>query len=247
MRAVLTYHSIDDSGSPVSVGEAAFRRQVQWVCSGAVRVVRLEDLPDVGTGVDAVALTFDDGFANFAACAWPLLREHGLPVTVFVVTEHVGGTNAWGGRGVPGIPTLPLLGWDALATLAEQGVTLGAHSRTHADLRTLSGSALDAEVTGAADQLEAETGRRPQTFAYPYGHWNEAAASVVARSYRAACTTEHRPLGEREDPHLLPRLDAFYYRHGGLESWGSTGFRARVRVRGALRRLRALATAGPAA
>jgi peptidoglycan/xylan/chitin deacetylase (PgdA/CDA1 family) len=247
MHAILTYHSIDDSGSPVSVDEAAFRRHVTWLASGAVRVVRLGELPDLAPEVDAVALTFDDGFANFADRAWPLLKAHALPVTVFVVSEHVGRTNLWGGREAPGIPVLPLLAWDALGRLAGEGVTLGAHGRSHADLGPLRGEALADETAGAAERIAAETGRRPEAFAYPYGHWSPAAVAAVGRSYRWGCTTEHRLLAAREVPHRLPRLDAFYFRRSGLDGWGSAGFRTGVRIRGALRRIRALATAGRSA
>jgi peptidoglycan/xylan/chitin deacetylase (PgdA/CDA1 family) len=243
VRAILTYHSIDDSGSPVSVSEPAFRRHVAWLASGAVRVVGLEEIAALPREADAAALTFDDGFVNFAERAWPVLRAHMLPVTLFVVTDAAGGTNAWGGRAEPGIPTLPLLGWDALARLASEGVTLGAHGRTHADLRTLSGAALEDEVAGAAERVAVRTGRRPAAFAYPYGGMSAAAVAAAARSYRLACTTEHRTLPTSVDPLLLPRLDAFYFRRGGLERWGTVGFRARVRARGALRRLRRLASA----
>lgn len=244
MRAILTYHSIDESGSPVSVDETAFRRQVRWLASGAVTVVGLGELSGLAGDVDAVALTFDDAFANFGERAWPLLREHGLPATVFVVSDQVGRTNAWGGTDVPGIPTLPLLGWDALATLAGEGVTLGAHTRTHPDLRSLSGAALEDEVAGSAERITAATGQRPDTFAYPYGNWNAAVLASAARTFRLACTTEYRPLGLHDDPHRLPRLDAFYFRRSGYERWGSPGFRTRVRFRGALRRIRAFADAG---
>jgi peptidoglycan/xylan/chitin deacetylase (PgdA/CDA1 family) len=246
VRAILTYHSIDDSGSPVSVDEAALRRHVAWLASGAVRVVGLEDIATLADDAEAVALTFDDAFANFAERAWPLLREHALPVTLFVVSECVGGTNAWQGRDAPGIPTLPLLGWDALERLAAEGVTLGAHGRTHADLRSVAGAALQDEIAGSAERIAAVTGRRPLTFAYPFGACSPAAEAAAARVYRCACTTEHRPLEPRENPHRLPRLDAWYFRRGGLETWGSTAFRARLWARGRLRRLRALAATGGA-
>ena len=44
MRAILTYHSIDDSGSLISVAPAVFRSHVQWLTSGRVRALSLEDL-----------------------------------------------------------------------------------------------------------------------------------------------------------------------------------------------------------
>ena len=136
MRAVLTYHSIDDSGSPISVSPEAFERHVRWLASGRVQVTTIDDLAACSVDAQAVALTFDDGFENFATRAAPLLTAQGFPVTLFVVTDRVGGTNQWNGRPAPGIPTLPLLDWGALEKLVTAGVTLGAHtsnsSRSHA-------------------------------------------------------------------------------------------------------------------
>ena len=90
MRAVLTYHSIDDSGSSISVRPDAFERHVRWLASGRVQVMALDDLARSHSDAPAVALTFDDGFENFATHAAPLLRVHGFPATVFVVTDRVG-------------------------------------------------------------------------------------------------------------------------------------------------------------
>ena len=56
------------------------------------------ELPD-----HAVALTFDDGFADFATVAFPELQGRGWPATVFVPTGCVGGVDSWAGpAGSPG-------------------------------------------------------------------------------------------------------------------------------------------------
>jgi len=239
MRAILTYHSIDGSGSPISVDREAFREHVAFLASGAVRVTDLAGVLAAPADADAVALTFDDAFANFATEAWPLLRERRLPVTLFVVSAHAGGTNDWGGRAQPGIPTLPLLDWDALGRLAEEGVTLGAHSRTHPDLRRLDDAALADEVAGSGEAVAARTGRRPEAFAYPYGA-HDARVAGAAAAYRFACTTALRPLRGAEDARRLPRLDAFYLRSGGaIRRWGTPRLAAWLRWRRALRAARA--------
>ncbi len=120
MRAILTYHSIDPSGSPVSIDELVLRRHIAWLRSGRVQVVPLERITDVSPERDAVAITFDDGFSNFETVAWPLLRHQDFPVTLFVASERVGKDNAWGGAAAPGIPTLALVGWDGLAKMVRE-------------------------------------------------------------------------------------------------------------------------------
>jgi peptidoglycan/xylan/chitin deacetylase (PgdA/CDA1 family) len=239
VRAILMYHSIDDSGSPISVGRDAFRAHLRWLVEGRVRVVPLGELMAGDPAVDAVALTFDDAFANFATEAAPLLVEHRLPVTLFVVSDRVGLTNAWGGYEAAGIPTLPLLDWAALGRLAESGITLGGHTRTHPRLSGLDGPALNDEIVGSAAAIQAECGVRPAAFAYPYGAYDGAAADMVAATYRIGCTTELRVLGKAEKSHLLPRLDMYYFqRHGRLEAWGDRSFHWRLLIRARARAIR---------
>jgi peptidoglycan/xylan/chitin deacetylase (PgdA/CDA1 family) len=244
MRAILTYHSIDTSGSPISCHPDAFKRHVAWLASGRVRVMTIDDLMHQPDNADAVALTFDDGFVNFRDVAAPRLLEHGLPVTVFVVADLAGTANSWDARPHRITPDLPLLDWPALVRLQEQGVTLGAHSLTHPDLTRLEPDALDDEVRGCADRMEECSGRRPTLFAYPYGYRNAASTETVARTFRWACTTEFRTLDTSATPPALPRLDMYYFQHArSLDAWGTAPFEARVRVRHGLRRVRMIARA----
>lgn len=231
MRAILTWHSIDPSGSPISVSPDLFRRQVAWLASGRARVVEVSELLRLPHDEDAVALTFDDGFANFATEAAPLLLEHGLPVTVFVVSGQVGRDNVWPGSDDP-VPQLPLMDWDTLGRLGAQGVTYGAHTRTHPKLPTLGAAALEDELGGAAEEIAQRLGARPAGFAYPYGATDAPVTAAVSAQYHWACTTEFRSLSPEDAAHALPRLDAWYLRADHLmEAWGTAGFRAWVWAR----------------
>ena len=244
MRAILTYHSIDASGSPISLHPETFARHVQWLSSGRVRVLPLADLislPD-GDGHHAVALTFDDGFANFTTAAWPHLRDRGLPATIFVVTGHVGGFNKWGGYATAGIPTLPLATWDTLARCMEEGVEIAAHTRTHAHLPSLEPGQVADEIGSSVHDIQARLGCRPRSFAYPYGAVTPAVAAAAGSVCSWACTTDYQPLRPDADPRRLPRLDAYYFQDAGcFRGWGSGWFRARVAFRHRLRTARALA------
>lgn len=242
MRAILTYHSIDTTGSPISCHPDAFASHVKWLTGGRVRVTTVDELIALPPATDAVAITFDDGFANFGEIAAPRLLDHGLPVTVFVVADSVGTSNMWDGRPPGSVPHLPLLDWPALVRLQEQGVTLGAHSRTHRDLTRIGATDLEDEVNGAADQIEDRTGFRPALFAYPYGRASAESARIVERTFRYGCTTEFRALDGTVRPALLPRLDMFYFqRVERLVGWGTRSFEAFLRLRHSLRRAREIA------
>lgn len=239
MRAILTWHSVDSSRSVVSVPPRRFAKQVRWLASGAVAVVPVAELFSRTERGPTVALTFDDGFANFAAVAWPLLRDHGLPVTLFIPTSRVGGTNRWGAMPGGAMPTLPLMDWETLGRLAEEGVELGAHGRTHADLTGVSDCQLEDEVAGSVEDLTRQTGRRPDGFAYPYGRCDDRVVAAARRACGWACTTTLGPVHEGDDFHRLPRLDTYFLRGPGrLASFGSRGFRWYLAVRAEVRRLR---------
>ena len=241
MRAIITYHSIDSSGSPVSLSKESFSSHAGFFASGRVKVLPLADLMHARDDEDAVALTFDDGFRNFATQAMPVLSDKALPATVFVVSDAVGGSNAWGGREEPGIPTLPLMDWDELQTVSDAGFDIGAHTRRHPHLTSLSPSQLEDETAGSVDRIGAELGSRPTVFSYPYGDVNDSVARVARAMFSHSVTTEHRLLADHEDVALLPRLDAFYFRHPGtLDDWGSSAFRRRVWIRAQARRVREL-------
>lgn len=241
MRAILTYHSIDSSGSPISLSPAAFRRHIRHALSAGIRIVSLEDLLAADdAAADTVALTFDDGYVNVAEEAIPLLAEHGLPATIFIPTAFVGKTNEWARKDHHQTPELPLLDWEALGSLSEQGISIGSHTRTHQHLTELPRAELVDELAGAARDIAERLGVPANGLAYPYGSVSNGVCRAAEDVHRWACTTSFRELGT--DPPLeLPRLDMWYFEQPGrFERWGTPGFRRWVRRRNRLRQARAV-------
>ncbi|MEP7367853.1 MAG: polysaccharide deacetylase family protein [Acidobacteriota bacterium] len=204
--AILTFHSIDTSGSVISFDPALFRARMEALAQNGPPVVPLlECLRRPGT----VALTFDDGFANFATGAWPVLRSLGLPATLFVVSGSVGTRNDWKQPSAE-IPDLPLLDWPQLRELAREGLELGAHSHTHPDLTAIEPRQLAEEFELPLRLIEERAGTKPKAFAYPYGQVNAGARAQAARLYQAACGTVMGYWSGETDAHATPRLDAYY-------------------------------------
>jgi peptidoglycan/xylan/chitin deacetylase (PgdA/CDA1 family) len=203
--AILTYHSLDHTGSVISVCPDDFRRQMEALAASGAHVV---PLPEIQKHPGAVAITFDDGFGSFADHALSVLQRLSLPATVFVVSGYCGKRNTWPSQPA-GVPDLPLMSWDVLRGLPAN-ISLGAHTITHPDLRTLSAGGSAREVHESRAEIEQRTSRPVEAFAYPYGAVDARAAAVVKREFRVACGTRLCFAGPRSDPHLMPRLDAYY-------------------------------------
>jgi peptidoglycan/xylan/chitin deacetylase (PgdA/CDA1 family) len=241
-RAILTYHSIDASGSVISARPAEFRLQMESLVERGIRVV---PLTEVLSGSPGVAITFDDGYQNFADEALPVLAELRLPATVFVVSARCGSLNEW--ENAPGVPKLTLMDWRTLRALDPRLISLGSHSATHENLTHLPQSRIESELRDSRLEIEQQTSRPVPCFAYPFGKLSQQVLDAARREYKLAVTTSLGYLTEPCDPLLLPRLDAYYLRSiDRFRSVTAGQARSYIRFRHALRRLRSVLVPGNA-
>ena len=93
---VLTYHRVveKDEDAPFSPGLTIslpiFEQHAAYL-SRHCHTLHIQDLLDAsrarsGLPPRSVLITFDDAYQDFADLAWPVLRRHALPVTLFVPT-----------------------------------------------------------------------------------------------------------------------------------------------------------------
>jgi peptidoglycan/xylan/chitin deacetylase (PgdA/CDA1 family) len=216
-------------------------RHLDWLASARVDVVQLHDLPGAPDDKDSIALTFDDGLTNFGEIAAPLLAERELPATVFISPARVGTWNSWDDANRDTIPKLSLMSWDEIRDLSRQGIEFGGHGYTHIPLRGLDRSAVTAEVAACSGRISAELGKKPKTFAYPYGAYDDASVEAVSKSFKIACTTELRVVAQTDEPLEMPRLDMYYFKDISIgDLWGTVAFAPYVKLRAAGRAIRAL-------
>ncbi|HHL20184.1 MAG TPA: polysaccharide deacetylase family protein [Aliiroseovarius sp.] len=210
---ILMYHSVSDHGGATSIPAPVFEAQMQAIAEARVPVISLDDLVAARQGRralpdHALILTFDDGYLDFAETAWPVIRGHGWPVTVYLPTRFVGAHESWRGAAEPPRALMP---WAQIAQLAQEGVSFGAHTDSHPDLTALPPDALHEELTRSRDAIARHTGQIPRHFAPPYGRTNASVQAATEPLFDTSCGTRLARARASSDLHDLPRLEMFYY------------------------------------
>lgn len=231
-RAVVTFHSIDDSGSILSFAPRAFAQLIERFAASATPVVTFEELLRRD---DGITITFDDGMRSVFEHALPVLREHGFPAHVFLTTSRVGQDIGW-----PAQPQrFDMLDWNQVEQCAQAGLRIECHTVTHPDLRELSAQRIVEECRGADDAIERRTGQRPTLMAFPFGLYNRSVLDAVASRYSACFTTRLGYLGNATDLARVPRLDSYYLQAPLFsERLFSAPTRAYVALRASIRAVR---------
>lgn len=211
---ILTYHSIDDSGSVVSTPPRIFRQQMKFLHENDYNIISLSKLIELFNQKKTIArktvtITFDDGFQNFYTEAFSVLAEYGFDATVFLVADFCGKHNDWAGN-PPELPRSKLLSWREVRELSKNSVEFGSHTRTHPDLTRISNAESQRELTESKSIIEGKIGTKVSTFAYPFGKFNSQIKRFAEGQYDAACSVNLGKTQPDSDFYSLARIDTYY-------------------------------------
>lgn len=151
-----------------------------------------------------VIFTFDDGYAELADHAFPVLERHGFGAVVFLVTDLVGGTAAWTQE--PELVASELMDEGTIREWAARGIEFAAHTRTHPDLKAIPHAQMEDEVRRSREDVARIAGIPTRCFAYPYGRYNDDVLGQVRGAYACAFSVRHGIADFAEDPFRLQRM-----------------------------------------
>ncbi len=203
---VLIYHRVGGrSAIEVDLPTAAFDDQLAYLAEHTT-VVGLSDglarLADPASPREPlVAITVDDGTADFADEALPVIVRHAVPVTLYVATEFVERGLAFPNDGRP-------VSWSALRDAASTGlVDIGSHTHTHALLDRLDPALVGEELDRSIALIGERIGAPPRHFAYPKAVAGSAAADLAVRARFASAALAGTRVNRygATDPHRLAR------------------------------------------
>jgi peptidoglycan/xylan/chitin deacetylase (PgdA/CDA1 family) len=203
---ILTYHSIDASGSRISVAPDALERQLDIIAESGRVVTTVSGLLARPRGQRAIAITFDDGFASVAERALPALARRGLVATAFPISSRLGTRIRW--RDGDDLPALALMSANDVRGLAESGWEIGSHTPSHECLPDApEGELAELLATSRAD-LEALGGGQVRGLAYPNGCHTAAVRRAAADAgFAWALSTTPGAVHPGSDPFDIPRVN----------------------------------------
>ena len=183
MIPILKYHRIGTpTGDHVPTGSPdAFAWHINFLHRTGRYVMDFSEMVDrleLGAPLprNGVVITFDDGYVETATVAAPLLQRFRFRATVFVAPAEMG---------TPGFMT-----WEQLRGIADNGLSIGSHTLTHAYLPLTSREQMMQELRESKAVLEQELGRAIEWLSYPIGGFTPDIQRLAHSSgYRAACTT----------------------------------------------------------
>lgn len=253
---ILYYHRIADqprgmTPPSLNVTPARFRMQVRSLLERGFRILSVGSVLDLIEGREEIplrtaVLTFDDGFRGVYQHAWPILRELGVPATVFLATAFMGSGqpfpfDRWGRRFAGATPSeawRPLT-WEDCKAMAEDGaIEFGTHTHTHTDMRDDPGR-FSNDLKESLAVIEERLGISTSILSFPFGNVhkgfaNDRMVQAAKRSgIRCGLTTEMALVDSGTSPFRWGRFEASQSDSGptlqakldGWYTWMETGRR----------------------
>lgn len=201
---ILMYHSINPKSNPAMsrliVSVQSFERQMHFLKKHNYNILSLESVADLIRNKKkipphTIAITFDDGYKDNYAYAFPILKKYHLPATIFIIVNEVGRPDR--------------LSWDEIKIMQDSGIiTMGSHAIGPEPLINIkSESELKNQIFNAKKILEEKLLREVNLFSYPEGRFNDKIRQLVIEAgYKAAVATSPGKKFANDDIFALKRL-----------------------------------------
>lgn len=181
---ILSYHSVSDGKTLLSVSTAYFRGQMAFLKESGANIISLQNFLDFRAGKlklkgNNVLITFDDGFKDVFLNALPILKEYNFPAVIFINPSLLGQKAEFTTHQEDRQRDICLA--SDLRQLAENGVAIANHGYSHQQLSGLSEIEVVAEYEKARDWIKnnLKTNNYPNVFVFPNGAKNEQVKTLL--------------------------------------------------------------------
>jgi len=204
---ILMYHYVsplpadaDAFRIDLTVEPPIFQAHLQYLSENGYTTISLYDLHqalNLGTPLppNPIVLTFDDSYIDHYTVVYPLLRSFGFTGTFFVITGRADQNNP------------QHLSWSEIREMADGGMSMEGHTRTHQDLRSRDLDFLIFEIIGSLESIHGHINQPVRMFSYPAGRYDDDTLRVLNSSdVLRAVTTQNGAYHTTDNAMELRRL-----------------------------------------
>lgn len=184
----------------------SFRKQLEAFRAVGYHFVNLEEaLGFLGAGdldKPIMTVTFDDGYRSIYENAVPVLNDLGIKAFLYVTADYIHKGFAYRNE-----TTSPVMSWQQLRELVEQGYGIGSHTLTHAPLRLCNSARLMQECALSKRILEDNLQIPIRHLSYPWGQHSRRTRVFLSSNglYQSAATIDRGSMYPKHDPYKLRR------------------------------------------
>ncbi|MBP2628122.1 MAG: polysaccharide deacetylase [Firmicutes bacterium] len=207
---VLVYHRVGYTTDNFTVTPERFIADLRTLQQYGYCAISLEqfqsfiDDRDVEMPDKPILITFDDGYIDNFENAYPILKQHGMIATFFIITDKL-----WIGD---------RLNPERIVEMAQGGMSFGSHTVSHKRLGELATAEINDELAISKAVLESILGKTVNAISYPQGSYNENVIATAQKlGYVTGFTVREGVCSNNSPDFELRRIPIFKY-DIGIES-----------------------------
>lgn len=200
---VLNYHQInDDEQNMMTVPVAEFAKQMDYLDSEGYTTISPDDLYNyVTSGAELpdkpILITFDDGYADNYSNAFPILKQHNMQATIFLITDYMERFDNY-------------MTWEQIQEMSEQGIYFGSHTLSHQELAMVDRDEAYRQLRDSKSIIEWRTLRWVEYIAFPCGSFNDATLEeAIKAGYKGGFAVRYDLTREGDFPFDMNRIPIY--------------------------------------
>ena len=226
---IIMYHNIhktNETDSKYAVSQADFENDLKFLSDNGYTTIVMQDLINFVQSKSSlppkpIVLTFDDGYFNNCAHAFPLLQKYNHKAVISIIGYYTDQFT----QAPDENPKYSHLTWDDIKKMMESGnIEFQNHSyNLHTTDKGRNGAKkkrsesleeyrqlLTSDLQKLQDEFTQNTGYTPTTFTYPFGSVSEASFDIIKElGFKATLSCENKTNFLTRDPECLYMLNRF--------------------------------------
>ena len=207
---ILMYHYVeynenkeDFKRDQLNIEPHIFEQQIETFIKNNYKFITADELTTLvksnkATTDKYVVLTFDDGYRDFYTDVLPILKKYNVKATLYIIYNFLDKENY-------------LYKWQVDEIIETKLVEIGSHTLNHMYLKGTNQGMVTDEIVTSKSEIEKTFNIKVNSFAYPYGAYNDFAVQQVETSkYTNAITTDLGIIANKDNLFELKRIRPGY-------------------------------------